>query len=369
MCTSKNLRHLARTACLAALFCVCISQSAAADDRIKIGVPLPLSGEGANEGVDLKNLLIFANEKLASGSYDLVFEDDECSDKTSVSIAQKFVKVDGLRYVVGFSCSGTVLASAPVYERGGVLAIALATGAPGISQAGDFIFRTMPSLSTAAAKLYAHSIARYRNIAVLAEETGYGQEMAAALRKQQAPGKPALTVETYLPGTVDFRNIFRKLQVKGVEAIILIPQSEPGLILLVKQLLELKQKTALYTAFYAGYPLFLETFGSKADGIVFADLPFVEAALNRESAALLAEYKKSFGALQSSEFYFITTLGAFAALDEALRSGRPPKDYLYQTTFQRLFGSYRFDRNGDVQGANFTFVLKTIRDGKVLMAE
>ena len=68
---------------------------------------------------------------------------------------------------------------------------------------------------------------------------------------------------------------------------------------------------------------------------------------------------------ESSEFYFITALAAFRALDEAIRSGSDPKAYLYQHTFTGLFGSFSFDRRGDVAGDHFTFILKTIRNGRV----
>ena len=338
-----------------------------AEERVRIGVPLPLSGDGANEGVDLKNLLNFANEKLAGGRYELLFEDDRCSDKDAVAIAQKFVSVLHVKYVIGFSCSGAVLASAPVYEKGRVLAMALATGAPGISRSGDYIFRTMPNLATAAEQIYGHAVARHKRIGLLAEETGYAQEMAQAILSRNSPARAEFVVETYLPGTTDFRNVYAKFQAKKVTALILLPQAEPGLITLYKQVLELKWKLPIYTAFYAGYPLFLKTFGTQADGILFADLPFVAAALDPAAAALFAEYTQRFGVLESSEFYFITALAGFKALDESIRSGEEAKDYLYRRTFSGLFGQFGFDRNGDVRGPHFTFVLKTLRAGRPVM--
>lgn len=148
------MKSLCVAAALTAL-CLRAPVPAFAEPPQSIGVSLPLSGDGANEGRDLKNLLIFANDKLAGGRYRLRFEDDRCNDRDAVSVAQKLVSLDRVHYALGFACSGAVLAAAPVYEKGHVLTIAVATGAPAIAEAGDYIFRTMPNLTTAAVKLAA----------------------------------------------------------------------------------------------------------------------------------------------------------------------------------------------------------------------
>jgi hypothetical protein len=48
-------------------------QTAESEPRT-LGVSLPLSGNGANWGADVRNSLIFANEKLGDGSIKFVFE-------------------------------------------------------------------------------------------------------------------------------------------------------------------------------------------------------------------------------------------------------------------------------------------------------
>lgn len=113
--------------------------------KVKIGVSVPLTGAGAAYGADIRNALVFANRRIAGSAYDLVIEDDQCSNKEAVSGARKLTTIDKVRYMLGFGCSGTVIASAPIYENAGVATIASGTGAPAISDAGDYIFRTKPS--------------------------------------------------------------------------------------------------------------------------------------------------------------------------------------------------------------------------------
>lgn len=334
--------------------------------KIKIGVSLPLSGGSASEGVDLRSLLIFGNKHVAHDAYELVFEDDQCSDRQAVSIAHKFIDIDHVKYVLGYACSGAVLAAAPLYEKSKILTIALATGAPEISQAGDYIFRTIPSLNVAAEHLFKNAAARFKKVGILSEETAYCQGLAKAFVSQSTAGAFRIYSENYLPETNDFRTLFAKLRQKGVEALFLNPQSENGMILMYQQLLDAKWNIPIYAAYYPGFSTFLGKYGKKADGIVFADLPFVASSLDDKGKELYELYKKENGTPKSSEFYFITALAALKALHAATMSGTDEHAYLYSHTFEGLFGRFGFDANGEVRGDRLTFILKTIRDGKVI---
>jgi len=105
-------------------------------------------------------------------------------------------------------------------------------------------------------------------------------------------------------------------------------------------------------------------FGSKADGIVFADLPFNNQVLNHSGLTLYAQYEKEYGPANSGEYNITLTYAAFNALHQAIQSKQNVKDYLYTQRFGGIIDGYEFDKDGDIQSDNITFVLKTIRDGK-----
>ncbi len=339
------------------------STLAHAGPRIKIGVSLPLSGGAAGEGKDLQQILKFANENLANDAYDFVFEDDKCSNKDAVTIAQKFVSIDKVRYVLGYACSGAFLAAAPIFEKAGVVAFGLATGAPEISAAGEHIFRTIPSLEVAGQGLAGHAAKRFKRIAIFSEETAYCQGLADAFERHNTTGTLKVERISYLPDTADFRSFFLKLSSQGNEAIFLNPQDEQGMIRLYRQFLESGWKVPVYAAYYPGFTEFKKIFGEKADGIVFADLPFIDSTLNQKSAPLYEKYIQEHGRPQSSEFYFVTGLAAFDALHAAISSKEDISHFLYSHHFSGMFGEYRFDANGDVVGDKLSFVLKTLRGG------
>ncbi len=332
-----------------------------AEEKIKIGVAVPLSGVGAAYGTDIKNALVFANQRIASSAYELIIEDDQCLDREAVAVAHKLIDLDKVKYALGFGCSGTVLASAPVYEAAKVPVIASGAGAPAITFAGDYIFRTKPSLNIAAELLAKEFASKFKKVAAITEETAYCQGLISAITTSSAKLNVEVLNENYLPGTEDFRTLLLKLRAKGVEAIFLNPQGEPGMITLFKQFRALDWKVPVYGTFSPGSPAFISAFGEQADGIVYADLQFNDAMLNEEGRQLYAEFEKEYGKAKSAEHFGALSLVSFSALHEAIKSGKDVKSYLYEHKFTDLVPGYSFDSNGDVVSDKVTYVLKTLK--------
>ncbi len=330
---------------------------------ITVGVSLPLTGDSAGEGRDIRSLLEFANESSGHRRFTLRFEDDRCDNRSAATIAQTFAEAR-IPFVTGFACSGALLAAAPIYEQHRIVTIGVAVGAPAISGIGDYIFRTTPSLESAAEKLYAHARKHGKLIAVLSEETAYAQGLAAAFRRQNSAGEIEILSESYLPNTEDFRAIWAKWRERRPDAIFLNPQSEIGMIALYSQILEQRWAIPIYATYYPGFRSFRERFGTRADGIVFADLPFLTDLLSPEEADGYRRFVAAHGELSSSDFYYAMAVSAFRAIDEAAASGSDPRSYLGTHVLHGPTGEFRFDGRGDVTGGGLTFVLKTLKDGK-----
>ena len=332
-----------------------------AADKLRVGVPLVLSGDAASEGKDFYNVLTFANEKLAQGRVELIVDDERCDATQAVTIAQRFTQVDKVQYIAGFCCSHSLLAAAPIFEKNRVITIGLSTGAPQISSAGDYVFRTIPSLTTAAEKLYAYSSQRFKRVVVLAEDTEYAQGLADSFTSFNTSARLQIMRETYLPGSTDFRALLQRVRASNPDALLLLPQMESGMINMYKQILDLGWKVPVLSAYYPAYAEFLKTFGARADGIVYADLPSPVDVLEGDNIALWHEFLKRYGRMQSSDYYYIVGMSAFEAILQSA-SSKGPKQYLYSQPIGGATGEFRFDRNGDIQGRSF--VLKVIRDGR-----
>ena len=63
---------------LSSMLCLVAISVGANADPIKIGVSIPLPIEGSIYGAEMRDYFKFANQELASGQYQLIFEDDRC---------------------------------------------------------------------------------------------------------------------------------------------------------------------------------------------------------------------------------------------------------------------------------------------------
>jgi branched-chain amino acid transport system substrate-binding protein len=351
---------------LASTFLLTSAAAAAEGRKPKIGVSVPLSGEAAFQGEDVKNAVMIANRELTNDAYQLVFEDDKCSGKEAVSAARKLVDTQQVRYVLGFPCSGALLPASAVYQQAGVVVISSVAMASAISQAGDCIFRTCPNNVGMARALFDYVSARHRRIGIISEETEYPQSLARefmALARQTGLQVEAVS---YLPDTVDFRSMLLRLKRGEIEALFVNPQAEPAFVRILKQMSEMNWKPQVYGNLYPSSPTFLKLAGGLAEGVIFSDLPFVEGTLTEEGRRLYGKFLAKFGPPVSSDFSVVTTFAAFAALHEAIQSGQDVKEHLYRHKFGRVVESYSFDQNGDVVGIEP--VMKRIRHGAALPA-
>jgi len=106
-------------------------------DTIKLGVSSALSGDAATYGLDIKDALLFANQKYGDGRYEFVFEDDRCSGRDAVSVAHKLIDIDKVDAVLGFACSGAALAALPIYEKAHIPVMVTTASSPKIRDAGS----------------------------------------------------------------------------------------------------------------------------------------------------------------------------------------------------------------------------------------
>lgn len=333
-------------------------------ETIKIGISVPLSGEAASYGEDVKNALLFANENLADSQYKFIIQDDQCSNKEAVNVAHNLVSLEKVKYVLGFACSGSVLSAAPVYEKNHIISIASATGAPAITKAGDYIFRTIPSLNVAAIKLYKEIAKKYKIVGIVSEETAYCQGLKEAFIKNNNKDEIKIVSENFLSDNLDLKSIFLKLKTQNIEALFLNPQTEAGLVRMVKQLDEISWKPRLYGTYYPGSPTYLNEFGTKGDDIIYADLPFPYQYLSKAGMTLYEKYIQKYGQAKSGDYNILLSFLSFQALHSAIQSHTDVKNFLYTQRFSGIVDDFGFDSNGDIDSNKVTFVLKTIKDGK-----
>ncbi len=187
---------------------------------IKIGVSLPLTGEGASYGESITAGIELAVKEINdAGGVDgrelvLFVEDDKCTAKEGVTAMNKLVNVDGVDVVVGSICSGVCSASLPVAQQSGTPVIFWGS-APRLTGIGDYVFRTYPSDSfqgSFAAEFVFDELGK-RKAAVLYVQNDWGQGLEEVfVQRFEELGGEVVFDEGVAQDAKDFRSVIAKLK-------------------------------------------------------------------------------------------------------------------------------------------------------------
>ena len=340
---------------------------ALAEQRIKIGVSTALTGSAASYGQDVKNAILFANEKLGHGKYELIFEDDKCSSKDGVAIAHRFIDLLKIKYVLGFACSAPTLAAAPLYERAGVTVITSSASAPAIANAGSYIYRTFPSDKLASKRLFDYIMNKQTKLGVVTEETEYTQGFIDSLLILNFSKEIPIINYNLIGESADYRTILTRLKQQEVDSLFINAQTEISFLNILKQSKEIGLNVQTYGVYWPSSPAFLDKANGLGDGIITVDTPAVGKILNENGKTLYAEFIKKYGKMNSIEAVFVSGFESFRALTQAIESGKEIRSYLNKTKFNGVAGEWTFDENGDIEGLDF--VLKRIKDSQAFEVE
>ena len=197
----------AALALLASLVIACGGDSATDEEKdmqegeqapFRIGVMESLTGQGETYGsVALQAKQMAVDEINAAGGIngrmlELIVEDSKCSAQDAITAYNKLTDVDGVKIILGTSCSGAMLGAAPLAEADGVILFSGLATTPDIANAGDYIFRT--SMSDAQLGIDTGNVMwadGVRTLATISETTDYAEGVrrasVAQLKSAAAP--------------------------------------------------------------------------------------------------------------------------------------------------------------------------------------
>ena len=334
-----------------------------AQPRLKIGLSLALSGDGATWGTDMKNALLMAKDEFFGGDVEFILEDDKCDPKTAVAIANKFVSIDKVDGVLGYTCSGTLLAAAPIFERAKIPVVSSSASAAKISEAGEYIFRTFPSDSLAGSMLFNYIAKTKKNLGVLSTETEYCQGFVDEIKKANAQNKIEVTYENVMADDVDVKPLLLKFKKKGIDSIFINSQSDREFLRTLKQVRQLKLDIPVYSAYWGSSTWFVDQAKELSNGLITVDSSTEGKILNEEGKKVLSTFRKKFGEPNFSGALVAINWEAARALSEALGNKGDAKFFLEKAKFDGIFGPWHFDHRGDINGIGFS--IKETNAGKV----
>jgi branched-chain amino acid transport system substrate-binding protein len=334
----------------------------------RIGVMESLTGAGETYGtVAIQSKTLAAEEINAAGGIDgrpleLVVEDSKCNAQDAINAYNKLTDVDGVRIILGTSCSGAMLGVAPLAERDGVVLFSGMASNPDIANAGDYIFRTQISDTEVGRStgdlLWSDGI---RRLATISEETDY----AAGIRRTTAErfehnGGRIVAAERFASDTTNFRTQLAKLFDASPEALHVAPQSEFAGGTIIKQARELGFAGPIYADTVSVGATALEIAGDAATGVrAITAAPDPDNELAQD---LLARFRERFEYI-TLPWHLGSVYDTVHIAAECLsRTGSDQdadgfRDCLYGITWSGAIGNdYSFDSDGEVVGLSRSVV-------------
>ena len=328
----------------------------------RIGVMESLTGAGETYGmVALQSKKMALDEINAAGGVngrmlEFVVEDSKCNAQDAITAYKKLTDVDGIKIILGTSCSGAMLGVAPLAEEDEVVLFSGLASNPDIANAGDYIFRTQISdievgINTGNV-LWADGI---RRLATITEGTDYAEGVRrTSVAQFEENGGHVVAAERYFTDVTDFKTQLTKLFAASPDALHIAPQSEFAAGAIVKQARELGYEGPIY-----GETITVGTTAQDIAGDAATGLKAITAAPdpnNEKSQEVLTNFRERYQYItlpwhlgSAYDDVYITAECLRQTSDDQDADGF--RDCLYDITWSGAIGNnYSFDENGEVVG-------------------
>ena len=364
---ARNVLVLVSLACLVGVACGAEEQAAVVDTPApatpyRIGVMDSITGVGETYGnVAAHAKQMAADEINADGGVngrelELVIEDSKCNAQDAITAFRKLTDVDGVKIILGTSCSGAMLGVAPLAEESGVVLFSGLASNPDIADAGDYIFRTQISdvevgISTGNV-LWSDGV---RTLATITEETDYAEGVRRTSVEQFTKlGGKIVAEERFSSDITDFRTQLTKLFEESPDALHISPQSEFAGGTIVKQARELGYDGPIYGETISVGVTALEIAGDAATGMrAITAAPDPE---NEKAQQVLSDFRERYNYVtlpwhlgSAYDDVYITAECLKRTGDDQDADGF--RDCMYDITWSGAIGdNYSFDEKGEVVG-------------------
>lgn len=361
---------------LAASGCSGDSEGSSGTDTITIGVPVPLTGDAASLGEDVKRGAEMAVDEInAAGGVlggkqiKLVYEDDKGTPEGGVQAVQKLINIDKVAALAGGTSSSAVLAEDAI-TKGKVVYMVTGAQSGAIAEQGDPYIFMVNSTSDVEVRGFAQHLGSDLNVdkvVAVAEKTAFGDDQLKYIDKYFPPaGIQVVSKTSYGADTRDFAPILSKIKSSGVSTIYVGDSFPARAAVLLQQIQQVGgfDKVLLSPGIISQG--LLDAAGKNLKGAFSADIygSDIDTPANKEFA-------KKFTGLYHVDPQKVNLVGyegvkvLAQAIDKAGTASDPEKlaSALKSTSFDTPRGTLTFDKNG--KSAQVPLFIQQVTDGAV----
>lgn len=199
-----------------------------------IAVPVPIATEETTAKEILRGVAQAQSEINQQGGINniplkVVIVNDNNDPQAAQQVAQELVKDKDILGVVGHFSSGVTLAVAPIYEQNKLVAISPSSTTVDITNAGDYIFRTVPSdrfTSSALAKYLLEQLQLSQAAIIYNSQSAYSKSLQETLTTDVLSNGGAVVAEADLAeNNFNPAEALKTIQAQGAEVLVFLNDS------------------------------------------------------------------------------------------------------------------------------------------------
>jgi len=277
--------HFSRRACLrglalaAAAAALCAALPAAAQQTLKFGLAMPLTGSQASYGKDQIRAAEWAvadiNEKggVNGKKLEMIVLDTQAEPTVGINAVNRLIDIDKAPVFIT-AWSAVVKAVAPIANREKVLELSVGANAPEISALGEYVYTTFPlaDVDVTALAGYTYKTLGKRRVAVVYANNDSGITAAKVYRAVfEKAGGQVVAFEAYDPKATDFTGTLLKVRAANPDMVHLHGLvAEMPLVIAQMRQLGMTQRVSTYAGGYN--PQMIEKAGKGAEGLIVTSL-------------------------------------------------------------------------------------------------
>jgi branched-chain amino acid transport system substrate-binding protein len=358
--------------------CLGLSYSIA-QDTIKVGIVLPLTGDQAKFGeIEKQSFDLALGEINAAGGVkgkklELIIEDDTGRPEVGRSVVEKLITKDKVVMLGGGYSSSVTYAVAGVCQQNQMPFLVNTGAADNITTSGwDYIFRLNPPVSEYASSVESllKDVIKPTSVAILHENSLFGTSGAKEFEKTcEAMQIKVLLKEGYESGGIDYKPVLMKVKQLNPDIVYMVSYIMDAS-LLMKQAKELKLTPKMFIGGAAGFtlPEFQQNAGVASEKVISATL-WHEVLPYPGAMDYYKKFVAKFG--KPTEYHGAEAYAAAYVIADVLKRAKSfsPADIkqaLSDTNLMTVFGPVKFVSYGKHKNQNKlpTYVVQWL-DGKL----
>ncbi len=276
---------------------------AGAQESVKIGLILPMTGGQASTGKQIDNAIKLYMQQngdtVAGKKIEIILKDDAALPDNTKRLAQELIVNDKVSLIAGFGVTPAALAAAPLATQAKVPEVVMAAGTSIITERSPYIVRTSFTLPQSSTIIGDWAVKNgIRKVATLTSDYAPGNDALAAFKEHFIAGGGEIVEEVKVPlANPDFAPFLQRMKDARPDAMfVFVPAGQGGNFM--KQYAERGLDKSGIKVIGPGDVMdddLLSNMGDAALGVVTAHIYSAAhpSAMNKE---FVAAYRKAFNA-------------------------------------------------------------------------